>query len=117
MGFLEGNPYALVVAATDMAVKKYKQALKSIPDVTSNLPGWVNQYVKDAKAQRDQEFDNEQRQKERDAKAKRYDSRYTKNNSDDDGRVYVQGDGYGTYKYREGLEESLNVDSVFENLF
>jgi hypothetical protein len=105
------------VAATDMAVKKYKQALKSIPDVTSNLPGWVNQYVKDAKAQRDQEFDNEQRQKERDAKAKRYDSRYTKNNSDDDGRVYVQGDGYGTYKYREGLEESLNVDSVFENLF
>ncbi len=112
----EESDYQLV-AATDMAVKRYKQALKSIPDVSSNLPGWVNQYVKDAKAQRDQEFDNEQRQKEREAKEKRYNSRYTKNNSDDDGRVYVQGDGYGTYKYREGLEESLNVDSVFENLF
>ena len=94
------------VAATDMAVKKYKKALKSIPDVSSNLPGWVNQYIKDAKAQRSQEFDNEQRRKEREAEAKRYNSRRAKNDSDDDdGRVYVQGKGFGTYKYREELEE------------
>ena len=95
------------VAATDVAVKKYKKALKSIPDVSSNLPGWVNQYVKDAKAQRAQEFDNEQRRKEREAEAKRYSSRYAKKDSDDDdGRVYVQGKGFGTYKYREELEEA-----------
>lgn len=111
-----------VVAATDVAVKKYKKALKSVPDVTTNLPQWVKQYVDDSKAQASRDFQNKQQEKEReiqarkDADRKHYQKLGAAKDPDDD-YVYVKGNGSGTYKYREDLEESLTVDNVFEGLY
>ena len=95
------------LASGSLFFKEFKKELKSIPDVSTNLPNWVSQYVKNAKAQRALDFKNAERQKEKEAEARRYDSRYTKKSDDDDGRVYVQGKGTGTYKYREELEEGI----------
>lgn len=109
-----------VVAATDVAVKKYNKTLKSIPDVTSTVPGWVKQYVDDSKAKHAQGVRNAQREKEQEAEARRYDSRYKnmgKAKNPDDDYIYTKGNGSGTYKYREDLEESLAIDNIFENLY
>jgi len=105
-----------LVAATDVAVKKYKNALKSIPDVTSTLPGWVSQYVKDAEAQHAQDYKKAERQKELEAEAKKAEAKRKAQNSgskSDDEYIYTKGNGTGTYKYREDLD----VDNIFENLY
>lgn len=111
-----------VVAATDEAVKRYKKALKSVPDITTNLPQWVQQYIDDSKAQASRNFQNKQQEKEReiqarkDADRKHYQKLGAAKDPDDD-YVYIKGNGSGTYKYREELEESLTIDNVFEGLY
>lgn len=111
-----------LVAATDKAVDKYKKALKSVPDVTTNLPQWVQQYIDDSKAKASRDFEDKQLEKEReiqarkDADRKHYQKLGAAKDPDDD-YVYVKGNGNGTYKYREDLEESLTVDSIFEGLY
>jgi len=111
----------VLVSATDVAVKKYKNALKAAPDVTSNLPQWVKQYVDDTKAQNARDFKNAELAKEREAEAARKARMNNKSSSDDSNNdyVYVKGNGYGTYEYkvRESVTESLNVDNIFENLY
>jgi hypothetical protein len=103
------------VHAGDVAVKRYGKALKSIPDVTSELPSWVKQYVADAKAKADKDFRNAEIAKKNEADAKKAAARRNvqkSNSDDDDDRIYVQGKGYGTYQYRtrEDLEESEGDD-------
>lgn len=109
-----------LVAATDAAVKKYNKALKSIPDVTSNVPGWVKRYVDENQAEQAQDARNAQRAKEQEVAARKYDSKnknISKTKNPDDDYVYTKGNGNGTFKYREELEEPLTVDNVFENLY
>lgn len=103
------------VHAGDVAVKRYGKALKSVPDVTSELPSWVKQYVADAKAKADKDFRNAEIAKKNEAEAKKAAARRNaqkSNSDDDDDRIYVQGKGYGTYQYRtrEGLAESEGDD-------
>ncbi len=98
------SDYATVSGAGDAAVKKYKQALKSVPDVSANLPSWVKKYMDDESKERDHEFRRAEAQKEREAEARRAEARrkaQTNTKKSDDDYTYVKGNGFGTYKYND----------------